>query len=49
VIYFAAGDRAETILGGMRTWLRRYNSVIMSVLFLIIGANLAGAGWQGIF
>ena len=48
-IYFGMSDRAEAILGGMRTWLRRYNNVIMTVLFLIIGANLASAGWQGMF
>lgn len=41
-IYFFMGDRATTILAGMRDWMARENAAIMAVLCLIIGAKLIG-------
>jgi threonine/homoserine/homoserine lactone efflux protein len=49
VIYFGFSDRAEKILGDMRNWLTANSNVIMAVLFLVIGANLAGNGLAGLF
>ena len=42
VIYFALGERSETMLAALRDWMGRHNAVIMSVLCLVIGAKLIG-------
>jgi hypothetical protein len=42
VIYFAMGDRAATVLGGLRDWMVGENATIMAVLFLVFGAKLVG-------
>ena len=41
-IYFAMGDRSETLLAGLKDWMSQHNAVIMSVLCLVIGAKLIG-------
>jgi threonine/homoserine/homoserine lactone efflux protein len=46
-IYFALGERAATILEGLHRWMGRNNAVIMSVLFLVIGAKLVGDAISG--
>jgi hypothetical protein len=38
------GDRATTVLRGLRDWTARENSTIISVICLIIGATLIGNG-----
>jgi threonine/homoserine/homoserine lactone efflux protein len=50
LISLALGERSEGILGELRSWLARNNSVIMAVLFVLIGAKLIGdaiAGFSG--
>jgi threonine/homoserine/homoserine lactone efflux protein len=42
VMFFALGDRSRPLLDRLRTWMARYNAVIMSVLLLLIGAKLIG-------
>ena len=44
VIYFAMGDRAAALLENLKNWLARNNTVIMSVLMLVIGVKLIGDG-----
>jgi len=41
-IYFFMGERASTILSGLRSWLARENATIMTVICLIIAAKLIG-------
>jgi hypothetical protein len=41
-IYFVMGDRAATVLGGLRDWMASENATIMAVLFLVFGAKLIG-------
>jgi threonine/homoserine/homoserine lactone efflux protein len=41
-IYFLMGDRATTVLGGLRGWMVRENATIVSVICVIIGAKLIG-------
>jgi threonine/homoserine/homoserine lactone efflux protein len=40
----AAGERVAPALSGLRTWLVRNNSIVMSVVLLVIGAMVLGAG-----
>lgn len=47
-IYFAAGGRAQHILGELRQWLVHNNVAIMAVLLLVIGAKLIGDGVAGL-
>jgi hypothetical protein len=47
VIYFAMGDRAGPLLGGLQGWMARNNAVIMAVLLLVIGAKLIGEAISG--
>ena len=47
VIALARGDRSAELLEGLRSWMSRYNAVIMTVLFLLIGAKLVGDAIQG--
>ena len=46
-IYFFMGPRAASILNDMKKWMAHNNAVIMTVLFLIIGAKLLGQGIGG--
>ena len=47
VIYFAMGDRAGPLLGGLQRWMSRNNAVIMAVLLLVISAKLIGEAISG--
>src|SRR5215813_4731135 len=47
VIYFAMGDRSQSLLANLKTWLARNNPVIMAVLMLIIGVKLIGNAISG--
>jgi threonine/homoserine/homoserine lactone efflux protein len=50
VLALALGDRSREPLEGLRGWMARYSTVIMSLLCLIIGAKLIGdalAGFSG--
>lgn len=42
VIYFALGDRAPEVLGGLKDWMTRNNAVVMAVLCVLIGVKLIG-------
>jgi threonine/homoserine/homoserine lactone efflux protein len=42
VIYFALGERSESMLAKLKDWMGRHNAVIMAVLCLIIGVKLIG-------
>jgi len=44
VVYLAMGDRAATILDGLKTWMIHNNAVIMAILLLVIGAKMIGDG-----
>ena len=46
-IYFFMGQRATEILNGMKKWMAHNNAVIMTVLFLVIGAKILGQGIGG--
>ena len=39
-----AGERAQSGLNELKTWLTLHNAAIMAVLLLIIGAKLIGSG-----
>jgi len=43
-IYFAMGERSKEILAGLRQWMVRHNSAIMTVLLGVIGIKLIGDG-----
>ena len=47
VLTLALGDRSRGLLEGLRSWMARYNAVIMGVLFLLIGAKLIGDAISG--
>jgi hypothetical protein len=47
VIYFALGERAGSLLDGLKRWMSRNNAVIMAVLLLVIGAKLVGEAISG--
>jgi threonine/homoserine/homoserine lactone efflux protein len=47
VLSLALGARSEKALDELRGWMARYNTVIMAVLFLIIGAKLIGDAVSG--
>jgi threonine/homoserine/homoserine lactone efflux protein len=47
-IYLLAGHRAADILMDLRLWLTMHNAAIMSVLFVVIGAKIAGDGISGL-
>ncbi len=48
VIYFALGERSEKMLATLKDWMGRHNTVIMSVLCLVIGAKLIGDAIGGL-
>jgi threonine/homoserine/homoserine lactone efflux protein len=43
----ALGDRSRELLDRLRSWMARYNAVIMAALFLLIGAKLIGDAISG--
>ena len=47
-IYFAMGDRSQQLLAATKDWMSQHNAVIMTVLCLIIGAELIGDGIGGL-
>lgn len=47
VLSLALGVRSQKTLDELRGWMARYNTVIMTVLFLIIGAKLIGDAVSG--
>jgi threonine/homoserine/homoserine lactone efflux protein len=47
-IYFAMGERAVSILGGIKNWLAAHSAAITTVLLLVIGAKLIGDGLGGL-
>ena len=47
-IYFAMGDRSEKLLAGLKDWMTEHNAVIMSVLCLVIAAELIGDAISGL-
>jgi threonine/homoserine/homoserine lactone efflux protein len=48
VVSLAIGDRSRPLLDGLRGWMARYSAVIMTVLFLLIGAKLIGDAISGL-
>ena len=48
VIYFALGDRSRDILDRLKIWLVRNNSVIMTVLLVVIGSKILGEAISGL-
>ncbi|MBE7700392.1 GAP family protein [Oerskovia sp. Sa1BUA8] len=44
VIYLSMGERAATLLDGLKTWMTRNNAVIMAVLLVVLGAKMVGDG-----
>jgi hypothetical protein len=48
VIYCTMGDRATTLLAGLKGWLGRNNAVIVAVLCLVIGSKLVGDAVGGL-
>jgi threonine/homoserine/homoserine lactone efflux protein len=47
-IYLALGERSKPLLDRVRSWMSANNTVIMAVLFLVIGAKLLGDGISGL-
>src|ERR1700761_1315679 len=47
-VYFGMGDRSARILGELKDWMARNNTVIMAVLVLVIGVKLIGDGITGL-
>lgn len=47
LLALAGGERSRKPLAALRNWMARYNAVIMSVLFLLIGAKLIGDAISG--
>ena len=47
-IYLALGERSKPLLDRLRSWMAANNTVIMAVLFLVIGAKLLGDGIAGL-
>jgi threonine/homoserine/homoserine lactone efflux protein len=47
VVYFTMGSRAAAILDSTKSWLAQNNAAIMAVIFLVLGAQLIGAGIAG--
>lgn len=48
-IYLFLGDRAESVLNNLKTWMATNNNAVMAVLLLVIGVKLIGDGIAGIF
>ena len=47
-VYFAMGDRSESVLAEWKTWLSANNATVMFVLFLVFGFVLIGKGIGGL-
>jgi Na+/melibiose symporter-like transporter len=47
-IYLVMGERAASLLAGLKDWMGRNNAVIMAVLCLVIGAKLIGDAISGL-
>jgi hypothetical protein len=47
-IYFALGPRADKPLAALKDWMGEHNTVIMSVLCLVIGVKLIGDAISGL-
>jgi hypothetical protein len=47
-MYFLLGDRAGPLLERLKGWMAAHNAVIMTVLFLVLGAKLLGQGVAGL-
>ena len=47
VVAVALGGRSRELLDGLRGWMALHNAVIMSVLFVVIGAKLIGDAVAG--
>jgi threonine/homoserine/homoserine lactone efflux protein len=47
VIALAMGDRSRALLDGIQSWMARNNTVIMVVIFALIGAKLIGDAISG--
>jgi hypothetical protein len=46
-IYFVLGERARTILGGLKAWMAEHNPAIMTVLLTVLGGKLIGDAITG--
>ena len=46
LLYFVGGQKAKTMLDGWKVWLAQNNAVVMCVLLVVIGAALAGKGFD---
>ena len=44
--YLVGGEKAKTMLDGWKVWLAQNNAVVMGVLLIVIGAALAGKGFN---
>jgi threonine/homoserine/homoserine lactone efflux protein len=44
ILNLVLGSRAETTLTSMKQWLTANNNTVMSVLFVVLGANVIGNG-----
>ncbi len=42
MLYFALKERSKHILDGLKLWMERNNSAIMTVICLILAAKLVG-------
>lgn len=49
LISVLAPDRTERLLSGLRLFLIEHNAAIMTVLFLVLGAKMLGAGLADVF
>jgi threonine/homoserine/homoserine lactone efflux protein len=43
-IYLVTGERAATLLEGIKTWMIANNAVIMTILLLVLGVKMVGDG-----
>ena len=48
VMCLVLGERSRELLDGVKSWMAANNTVIMAVLFLVIGAKLLGDGLSGL-
>ena len=48
MVALVLGNNADRILVGIRDWMVRYNAVIVTVLFVLIGAKLIGDAISGL-
>ena len=46
LFYLVGGEKAKTMLDGWKVWLAQNNAVVMGVLLIVIGAALAGKGFD---